>query len=114
MYQLTGHAIPDIKLLHVHCAGQLLALIVAPPPPRTVYEAVQQRGELSKLPNVTIHEKRRTPVDEAKSVGRWKIIEEELNRRGLPVLGKDKVDGFKEREWYRGPKPDKKNKRRRR
>lgn len=88
--------------------------MVKPPPPRTVYEAVQQRGELTDLPNVQIVPKRVTPVDKARAVGSWKIIEEELKRRDLPVLGPDTVGKFVEPEWFRGPKPDKKNRKKRR
>ncbi|KAJ4417146.1 hypothetical protein N0V82_006346 [Gnomoniopsis sp. IMI 355080] len=114
VYQLTGHAIPDAKLLNVQTTGGLLATVVKPEPPRKVYEAVQQRGELNKLPNVAVYSKRRTPVDVARAVGRWKIVKQELQKRGLPVLGADKFDKFREGEWYRGPQPDNKDKKRRR
>ena len=40
------------------------------------------------LPNVTFSGRRVTPVDREKQVGRWKVIEEELEKRNLPVLGK--------------------------
>lgn len=114
VYQLTGRAIPDFKLLQVENAGQLLSLLVKPPPPRTVYEAVQQQGELAKLPNVQVHPKRVTPVDKARTVGSWKIIEKELEKRDLPVLGHDDVDKFRETEWFRGPRMSKKDKKKRR
>ncbi|KAJ4393539.1 hypothetical protein N0V93_002751 [Gnomoniopsis smithogilvyi] len=110
VFQLTGHAIPDAKLLNVRTMGALLATVVKPEPARKVYEAVQQRGELTKLPNVSMYPKRRTPVDVAKDLGRWKIVEQELQKRGLPVLGSDSVDKFREAEWYHGPQPDKKDK----
>merc|ERR1712230_259947 len=38
-------------------------------------------------PNVTVHARRQTPIDREKNVGRWKVIEEELVQRGLPVTG---------------------------
>lgn len=93
---------------------QLLAILVKPPPPRKVIDAIHQRGELTKLPNVEVFAKRRTPVHEAKKVGSWKVIEKELEKRGLPVLGEDKIDGFREDEWFRGPKPAKKDRKKRR
>lgn len=31
--------------------------------------------------------RRFTPIDKEKETGRWKVIEEELTRRGLPVTG---------------------------
>lgn len=54
---------------------------------------LSQTPQLAKLrsveaPNVTVHARRQTPVDREISVGRWKVIEEELVRRGLPVTGK--------------------------
>lgn len=114
IFQLTGHAIPDAKLLHVDTMGELLATLVKPPPARRVYEAVQRRGELAKLPNVSVYQSRRTPVDAAKDLGRWKIVERELNKRGLPVLGQENIDRFREREWFHGPQPEKSKKRSRR
>lgn len=110
VFQLAGQHIPDAKLLHIQTAGGLLATVVKPEPARRVYEAVQQRGELNKLPNVSVYSKRRTPVDVAKDLGRWKIVEQELQKRGLPVLGPDSVDKFREAEWLHGPQPDKKDK----
>jgi hypothetical protein len=47
---------------------------------------------LVHLPNVKIYAKRQTPIDRHKEVGRWKIIEAELRKRGLPVTG-HRVDG---------------------
>lgn len=41
-----------------------------------------------EVPNVTVHNKRQTPVDKEMAVGRWKVIEEELVQRGLPIVGK--------------------------
>lgn len=61
-----------------------------------------------------VHETRRTPIHAAEKVGRWKVIKEELEKRGLPVTGNGGVDKIREQEWYRGPrvtKADKKKKR---
>lgn len=44
--------------------------------------------QLVGLPNVRVMGRRETPVDKEKVVGRWKVIEAELKRRDLPVLGK--------------------------
>lgn len=47
------------------------------------------RRKLQPLgPNVMVLPRRETPVDKEKEVGRWKVIEQELIERGLPVLGK--------------------------
>lgn len=42
---------------------------------------------LLDLPNVKVSSRRQTYVDEEMNLGRWKVIEQELKRRGLPVLG---------------------------
>ena len=44
--------------------------------------------QLVGLPNVRVMGRRETPVDRERVVGRWKVIEEELKRRDLPVLGR--------------------------
>lgn len=47
------------------------------------------RRKLQPLgPNVMVLPRRETPVDKEKEIGRWKVIEQELIERGLPVLGK--------------------------
>ena len=46
--------------------------------------------KLKGLPNLKMMARRYTPVDKEKEVGRWKVIEGELRRRGLPVLGSEK------------------------
>ena len=47
-----------------------------------------KKETLASLPNVRILPRRETPIDKEKRVGRWKVIEEELRDRGLPVLGR--------------------------
>jgi len=39
------------------------------------------------VPNVSVYPRRQTLIDREQQVGRWKVIEEELNRRDLPVTG---------------------------
>lgn len=42
---------------------------------------------IAELPNVQIVDRRYTPIDKEKEVGRWKIIEKELIVRDLPITG---------------------------
>jgi len=49
-------------------------------------------------PNVMVLTRRETPVDKEKEVGRWKVIERELQARGLPVLGHKSLAPQRE-EW---------------
>jgi hypothetical protein len=65
----------------------LLTHLVTPPKPRKIVDALKQKEDLLALPNVSVFERRVTPIDKEKSVGRWKIIEQELQRRDLPVTG---------------------------
>ncbi|KAH0536194.1 hypothetical protein FGG08_006902 [Glutinoglossum americanum] len=86
--QLTGHLIPDPKIHNLLTTQSLLTLLVTPPPPRKLAQSLLENEELVRLPNVKVVERRVTPVDREKAVGRWKIIEKELEERGLPVLGR--------------------------
>ena len=65
----------------------LLTHLITPPKPRKLVDALKQKEDLLALPNVSVFERRVTPIDKEKSVGRWKIIEQELKRRDLPVTG---------------------------
>jgi hypothetical protein len=65
----------------------LLAHLITPPKPRKLVDALKQKEDLLALPNVSVFERRVTPIDKEKSVGRWKIIEQELKRRDLPLTG---------------------------
>lgn len=102
--QLTGHTIPDSKLHGINTAGNLVALLVKPPPATKVAEAIEQQGELNKLPNVEVHATRRTPVHKHQQVGRWKVIVEELEKRRMPATGDGGIGGFVEDKWFRGPR----------
>lgn len=90
--QLTGIRIPDPVIKSSNTAQALLKHLVAPPKPTKVIEALTQKGDLAELPNVSIYGRRRTPVHRERSVGRWKVIEEELKERGLPVFGKHELN----------------------
>jgi len=85
--QLTGLRIPDSAIKPSKTVQALLAHLVKPPKPRKLIDTLQQKEELLNLPNVSVYGKRITPIDKHKSVGRWKVIEQELIERGLPVTG---------------------------
>merc|ERR1712225_226795 len=87
MMQLTGIRIPDAHLNSTKTASALLKLLVIPPKPRKVVDALSQKEDLITLPNVSIYPKRITPIDKERSLGRWKVIEKELEEKGLPITG---------------------------
>ncbi|OAA67340.1 Ribosomal protein L50, mitochondria [Niveomyces insectorum RCEF 264] len=97
--QLTGHLLPDAQLAGVQTAGALLTVLVRPPPPAKLAAALQADGVLTGLPNVSVYGRRVTPIDKHKMVGRWKVIVEELEKRGLPVTGTGPYGKMVERKW---------------
>ncbi|KAK3381912.1 ribosomal subunit 39S-domain-containing protein [Podospora didyma] len=101
LYYLTGHMVPDAKLLIVKTAGDLVAQVVTPPQPKKLIE-VLEASELPTLPNVQMFPRRVTPVDKEKMVGRWKIITKELQQRDLPIIGTGGYGKAVEKKWAAG------------
>lgn len=65
----------------------LLHHLATPPKPKKLAQVLSADDRLTTLPNVRLFDRRFTPIDREKEVGRWKVIERELERRGLPVTG---------------------------
>ena len=87
--QLSGYRIPD-PVISKSKTWELLIDTVAKdvgPKPKNLAETLMMKETLTSLPNLKIMDRRETPVDKEKEVGRWKVIEAELEERGLPVLG---------------------------
>lgn len=85
--QLSGHRIPDPKILGLQTVGDLLAALSEKPRPKKLADQLLADPALAALPNVEIRNKRYGPIDKERDVGRWKLIEKELTRRNLPVTG---------------------------
>ena len=85
--QLTGHRIPDPVLQDINSAKALFGRLVTKPKPKKLAECLTLNEQLLELPNVQLRERRWTPIDKEKQVGRWKVIEKELKERDLPVTG---------------------------
>lgn len=83
----TGIRIPDSAIQPAKTAGAFLSHLITPPKPRKLAQALQDQKQFSSLRNVNVSGKRVTPIDKEKKVGRWKLIEQELTERGLPVTG---------------------------
>ncbi|KAK3375867.1 hypothetical protein B0T24DRAFT_526613 [Lasiosphaeria ovina] len=97
--RLTGHVIPDAKLVGVKHMGGLLSVLVRPPKALKLAELITTKSLLPTLPNVKIYPRRVTPVDKEKMVGRWKLIQKELQERGLPVVGTGGYGAAVEKKW---------------
>ncbi|KAK1981843.1 ribosomal subunit 39S-domain-containing protein [Colletotrichum cereale] len=102
VFQLTGHHVHDAKLAQVETVADLISIIAKPPKPAKLAEEVRERGELLELPNVRVHDRRVTPIDKETAVGRWKVITEELEKRGLPVTGHEHLPKPVQRKWIQG------------
>lgn len=100
--QLTGHRVPDGKLLSALTIDSLLKQLVEPPKPKKLAELVETQGVFKDLSNVRVFPRRVTPIDKEKMVGRWKIIVKELEKRDLPVIGTGKHSGPIEKKWIEG------------
>ena len=85
--QLTGYRLSDADINNAKTVADILGHLATPPKARRLIEALAQKQSLFELPNVKIYGRRVTPVDKERDVGRWKVIEEELSKRGLPVTG---------------------------
>lgn len=85
--QLTGIRIPDPAIPDLTSAKTLLGHLIRKPKPKKLADRLLGNEELVGLPNLHIRERRYTPIDREKEIGRWKVIEKELIRRNLPVTG---------------------------
>ena len=85
--QLTGSRVPDHEIEGIKSAKALLGYLVKKPKPKKLADTLLLDDSLVSLPNVQVMERRYTPIDREKEVGRWKVIESELERRKLPVTG---------------------------
>lgn len=90
--QLTGHLIPDPTLTSLTTISKLLhhLLQASKPKPKKLAGMLNEDKAFRQLPNVKIMRRRETPIDREIEIGRWKVIERELEARGLPVTGNGK------------------------
>ena len=87
--QLTGARIADPVIGRIKLVADLVDHLSEKPKPKRLAEQLLAQSALANMPNVQILDRRHTPIDKEKEVGRWKIIERELVKRGLPVTGRD-------------------------
>ncbi|KAG6001187.1 hypothetical protein E4U54_001157 [Claviceps lovelessii] len=102
LYQLTGVLIPDAKLGAARTVKHLLTLVAKKPTPQKLAEVLERRSDIQQLANIKVHSRKIGPIEKEISVGRWKVIEEELTKRGLPVTGTAGLSKNKERDWITG------------
>ena len=83
--QLTGNRIPDYVIDRSGTAGALFRELIVKPKPKKLVESLERDERLQQLENVRISPRRVTAIDKDRAVGRWKVIEEVLIQKGLPV-----------------------------
>ena len=86
--QLTGRRIPDPDISAITTSGSLAVSLGKEPKPKRIAETLVQSKEVVRLPNVQILPRRYGLIEREMEVGRWKVIQEELEKRGLPVTGR--------------------------
>lgn len=85
--QLTGSRIPDPEIDGIKSANGILGHLIKKPKPKKLAETLKLSDKLKILPNLQIMDRRYTPIDKEKELGRWKVAVKELRARGLPVTG---------------------------
>ncbi len=85
----TGVRISDPVIDQCPTAGALFRQLKTKPKPKKLAEALKAITPLTELPNVNLSERRVTSIDKDRAVGRWKVIEQALLERDLPVSGRD-------------------------
>ena len=88
--QLTGKRIPDAAISQAWTVEDLYMAFRVPEKPKKLVDAPEMKSLDADLPNVTVHRKKRTSIHKEKRIGRWKLIEDELLQRNLPVYNMDK------------------------
>lgn len=86
----------------IETVRSLITHLAEPPKAKKLADELKNTGILSDMPNVKVVPRRVTPVDKDKEVGRWKVIEKELKKRGLPVFGTAGYRKAVEKSWISG------------
>ena len=81
---MTGRRIPDPDISAIATPSTLLVHLARQPKPKKIAEALLSK-RVTQLSNVQIFDRRYGPIDKESEMGRWKLITEELEKRGLPV-----------------------------
>ncbi|EME77386.1 uncharacterized protein MYCFIDRAFT_83316 [Pseudocercospora fijiensis CIRAD86] len=87
--RFTGKRVPDQIISKARTAEDIFRAVQAKEPPKKLKDdpRVQELGASEKLPNVKVYSQKRTSVHKEMDIGRWKVIEDELKLRNLPVFG---------------------------
>jgi hypothetical protein len=87
LLQLTGARPSDHLLSSATTLEGLYNAFKIKEKPKKLAQSEQMQSMNTAIPNITVHHRKRSMIDKEKAVGRWKVIEEELMKRDLPVTG---------------------------
>lgn len=87
--QLTGIRIPDPDIERVTNPTSLIDQLVKKPKPKKLQETLTMSENLAELPNLQMYAGRFSTRDKEAQIGRWKVIQAELQRNGLWREGDD-------------------------
>lgn len=85
--QLTGRRIPDPVISNASTVTDFYTAVKARERPQKLAETPEVQQLSEQLPNVQLHRRKRSMITKEKEIGRWKLIEAELNARDLPITG---------------------------
>lgn len=83
----TSARVSDYTLFTSATFKKLRDAMLKKPEAKKLAKELGVARQISQLPNVKIASKRVTPIHKEKTVGRWKLIQRQLQDRGLPVTG---------------------------
>ncbi|KAK3112523.1 hypothetical protein LTR53_011130 [Teratosphaeriaceae sp. CCFEE 6253] len=96
--QLTGKRLPDSAISTSTSPAEIVRHLSTKEKAKKLVQEPRMQRLNRTAPNVQISGSRQTSIDREKKIGRWKIIEEELVRRQLPVTGHNFTGRWKT-EW---------------
>lgn len=91
--QLTGRRIPDPVVNDATTLAPLFHHLLKEinPKAKKLAQRLITDQALAEMPNVFVRPRRETPIDNDKRLGRFKLVQEELKKRGLPPIGRRKA-----------------------
>lgn len=87
VYEKTGLRLADHALQHAHTLRKMRTLLTDTQTKKPGVTKLDVSDLLSEIQNVEVYSSRVTSIDKEKKVGRWKLIEQALKDKGLPITG---------------------------
>lgn len=85
--QVTGKRVPDSVVSRATTVEDLYNAYKTPVAPKKLHQQPQMKEVKVSIPNVKVHRKKQKMMHQERAIGRWKVIEQELEKRGIPTKG---------------------------